>query len=142
MEATRSGVQILQVIDWSGFLIILFGFLFSVFYGVGAVWIFQRSKESPFKDKYKYNYFWWFHQVWINFLGSAFGWFMFFIVYISLKSNGLAGVIKYFSWQCVGMILLALIGMMGFLPATIWNLVYSLSTLIERFFPMEKSSKV
>lgn len=140
MEATVSATSVFVINDLFRSLIIFFGCLMSLFYGVGGVWIFQRSNEKPFEDKYKYNYFWWLHQVWINFLGSAFGWFMLFLFYLSVSQNGVADVINNFNWQYAGTLLLAIIGMMGFLPATIWNLINSISTIIDRFFPMTEDT--
>jgi hypothetical protein len=121
---------------WLKVVYVLAAVTFSLFYACYAVTvlgnngkrltIFWQQRVSPDEwerlspqDKKKqgqqaqYHWSWWFHQVWINLLGSAIGWSAGF--YLIFCRGRVETLIDCF------FLLIALVGVSGFLPWRLFN---------------------
>jgi hypothetical protein len=87
------------------------GLCFSAFYAWKAVDIFVDT-EQPFIKQKMTLWPWRYHQRWVNFMGSAVGWCAaYYYIFLKLPHSGFA-----FKIEDTILILIALLGMSGFLP--------------------------
>ena len=92
--------------------------LFYAWYGTTAVGnggtlltIFSERLVPP---ESRHHWSWWFHEVWINFAGSAIGWFAgYYLIFYRGKIENLGDGL---------LLLVAMVGIFGFLP---WRLFSS-----------------
>lgn len=117
-------------VDLPSKLIIIFGVIFSLFYGFNAVEIFQRS--NPNKKYPNSCLSWWIHQRWINFIGSVIGWICVFILYSSLTPFDLQDVARHIVAGHILLFTIGVLGIMGFLPLTFWGLANSMLFIAEK----------
>lgn len=90
---------------------VILGLCFSVFYAWKAVDIFVGT-EDPFIKQKMPLWAWRFHQRWLNFTGSAVGWAAaYYYIFLKLPQS------RYtFKIEDTILILIALLGIFGFLP--------------------------
>jgi hypothetical protein len=92
-------------------IFVVLGLGSSVFYAWKAVDIFVDT-QHPFIQQKLVLKSWWFHQRCINFLGSAVGWAAgYYYLFVKLPASGFA-----FKIEDTILILIALLGIFGFLP--------------------------
>jgi hypothetical protein len=141
-------------------LIIYMGLISSVFYGFGAVDIFQRAEprgtikrhldtnvvwteedgEPRWQPYPRYTSPWWIHQVSVNFLGSAVGWFFVLLLYSKFHATLIVPMLHgapltdfkpdrsdlvYFA--------IAMLGVMGFLTDTVFGIMNSARLMVDRY---------
>jgi len=115
-------------------LFLTVGTFFSLFYGIRSYDIFTRltvSKEV--RDLYEKTITFKIHNFFVNFTGSAIGWFSLFLVYNDLFSSGLEGLdIKKIGFGHIFLLLIALLGIWGILPHTFWGLASSAKYMAEK----------
>ncbi len=103
---------------WLNWIFVIFGLLFSVFYGLKACDAFGvNSKEKPWA--------WHIHQFWFNFLGCGIGWCVAWLLTLRLWGN----VLDFHPWSDLGLILVAFIGITGHLPYAISGILSGLKLL-------------
>jgi hypothetical protein len=95
----------------SKIVFIVIGLCFSTFYGWKAVDIFVDTDQQFIKQKMLLRS-WRFHQRWVNFMGSAVGWSAgYYYIFLKLPQSGFT-----FKIEDTILILIALLGIFGFLP--------------------------
>ena len=93
-------------------IVVVTGLCFSVFYGWNATDIFVDT-DHPFIRAKSELWCWRAHQRWLNFIGSAVGWAaVYYVIFYRLIP------LNHFSFKIEDtiLILIALLGMAGFLP--------------------------
>jgi hypothetical protein len=109
---------------------LIIGALFSLFYGFRAVEIFQRADS---KIKYpKYRISWWIHQRWINFIGSMIGWIALYLELLNFDRIGWNVIASNLTLSDFALLVIALLGIMGFLPKALWNLAGAIYALLGK----------
>lgn len=116
-------------LDTLASLILLLGFFISLFYGFKAVWIFMYP--SPDRNPKKHTKSWWMHQIWINFAGSFIGWVCIYVLIISFGADVKASA-SSISFGHVFLFIVGLLGVMGFLPLTLWGIANSMKYISEK----------
>lgn len=109
---------------WSTWGFVLVGLGFSFFYGIKAAEIFQVQPVDKIS--------WRLHQFWLNFLGSVVGWITLWFVMervVAALSNTRS---LQFNFPTVLLFLLAFVGIIGFLPVTVVNLINSVGALVGK----------
>jgi hypothetical protein len=105
---------------------VLLGLGLSIFYGLYAVYIFVPEDDPFVAAKTKYRS-WWFHQFCLNFSGSAVGWLAAYC-FIFYRFNPSC---REFTREDVGLMLVALLGIGGFLPHTISLVPKALGSIVS-----------
>ena len=121
--------------------ILIIGIIFSIFYGLGAVYILggYETKTKAQKEMKDYTVAWWVHQIWINFVGSLIGWSAMYLILRDVFTN--APLV----WQHIVLFLIGALGISGFLPHFLWR-VSSLGSRENKFegiivFPTSSKEK-
>lgn len=109
--------------------VLVFGVLVSLFYGARAAWIFMYP--WPKNPPEQHNISWWCHQVWINFWGSFIGWISIYLLIVSIEGN-LKEVPQNITSGHLLLVVVGILGTMGFLPLTAWILANSMAVLTRR----------
>jgi hypothetical protein len=99
-------------------LFVVVGLAFSVFYAWKAVAILVDTENEFIKRKMRLLS-WWFHQLWLNFVGSAVGW---AAAYYYVFHRLLPICCYSFKIDDTVPILIALLGITGLLPYTLGKL--------------------
>lgn len=108
-----------MVIDWivagpcGPRLFLAVALLFSVFYGLNCWTI--NELDVTHHDRWRHGHpSWKFHQVWLNFLGSALGWWAFWCVLLDYRDR--VAKQQQFTYVDFALVVVALLGMTGYLP--------------------------
>lgn len=100
----------------AGLVICVLGLGFSIFYGRKAVEIFVPDSFAPEKRSLRS---WKFHQFWLNFLASVFGW---LALLLFLDRLGQLGSGEPLDGSSIALGIVALVGVTGMLPAVLSRL--------------------
>ena len=103
------------------------GLLCSLFYGIFAERIFGSKKQQE-EAKKEFGALGHIHQFWLNFIGSAIGWFSFFVFILVLQKIGIENI----SFSHILLLLIGTLGIIGWLPLTLMGAIQSLATIIKR----------
>lgn len=109
-----------------------FAFAFSLMYGLFAIKMFMNEST---RKKLKEDHGVWgqIREFWFNFTGAAAGWISFYLFLEAKKQVGIEDLsFTHFIFFIVGVI-----GIAGFLPATLMGIIQSLAYLVKRI--IEKS---
>ena len=107
--------------------VFLLGLGLSIFYGLFAVYIFVPEDDLFVLTKTKYKS-WWVHQFCFNFLGSAVGW---AAAYYFTFCRLIPLTCYAFRTNDIALVVIALLGMSGFLPLTISLIPRTLGSLVS-----------
>ncbi len=110
---------------------VVIALIFSSFYGLYAENIFYtKNQKEKIKEEYdsesiKYFHF---HQHWLNFVGSCIGWFSLYL-FISILQKV---EVKEISFANILLLIIGVIGIVGWLPMTLWGVTKSLADAVKR----------
>lgn len=99
----------------------------SLFYGFFAERIFGNKIQREEAEK-EFGWLGHIHQFWLNFVGSAVGWFSFYLFINVLKDIGLKGI----SFSYILLLVIGTIGIIGWLPLTLMGVIKSLTDVVKR----------
>ena len=105
--------------------------LFSLFYGLSVHEIFRVTKLGvPISFR--------FHQFWLNFVGSLFGWGALWFVAKEVMSAIVSESIAFVSLKFCTLAFIAFIGITGFLPFTVNLLITRMHEVAEKLLGIKK----
>lgn len=111
------------------YIFLVIGFCFALFYGFRCFEIHEvPEKYQKLETRI--------HQYWFNLVGAIVGWLALFILYKSLGQisdnwNNLAVITPALNWNHYILLLIGIIGVVGYLPFTLVNLLRIPDKLIE-----------
>ncbi len=118
-------------------LFVALAFSWSLFYGLSSYRIFTYPhtdgvyKENPLK-KFDVTKRARVHEGWAHFVCSLLGWMCLYILYSNLFKNGINNVdINSISVNHFLLLLIGLLGIVGFLPRALWSLTDITTNLLE-----------
>lgn len=109
------------------YIYFIISLIFSLYYSLCAEMIFwtKEQRDNYHKD---YSLIKRFHQIWLNFVGSALGWFSLYLFFYVVQNVE----VKEISFADILLLIIGLLGIIGWLPMTLFGVGQSLVTAVKR----------